>query len=191
VVETLASHFALMLEWNRTHNLTTVVDPAQAASVHYLDSLLPLLDLPAPEKLADLGSGNGLPGVAAAALWPTAQVVLVESVQKKCSFLRTVRATLGLPQLTVVAGRVEGIAPLAADLVLTRATFQWPELAARASRHLAPGALLLAYIGRDAPSAQEWASQVAAAGLVAPQTRPYTLPPDAAQRHCVLARAPS
>jgi 16S rRNA (guanine527-N7)-methyltransferase len=191
VLKALGAHFALMLEWNHTHNLTRVTDPAKAAAVHYLDSLLPLLDLPAPSRMADLGSGNGLPGVAAAALWPESQVVLVESVAKKCSFLRAVRAALGLRRLEVIAGKIEAIEPVRADLVLTRATFQWPELAARSARHLAPGGVLLAYIGRAAPSAQDWAEKARAAGLVAADLRSYALPPDAAVRHCALAQAPA
>lgn len=189
LLELLGRHFGLMLEWNRAHNLTRVVDPEQAASLHYLDSLLPLLDLPPPAVVADLGSGNGLPGLVAAALWPSAQVVLVESVAKKCSFLRAVRASLDLPQVTVAAVKVEALAPLGATLVLTRATFRWPEVPSMAARHLAPGGTLLAYLGREAPTAQQWSEAAGQAGLGEPALRPYLLPPAAAQRHCALARA--
>ncbi|MFH1811966.1 MAG: RsmG family class I SAM-dependent methyltransferase [Pseudomonadota bacterium] len=187
LVHDLSAHFALMLEWNRTHNLTRVVDPAQAASVHYLDSLLPLLDLSPPSLVADLGSGNGLPGVAAAALWPDTRVVLVESVAKKCSFLRALRSHLPHLKLDVVSGRVESVTPVLAELVLTRATFPWPELALSSRRHLAVGGQLLAYLGREVPSQEQWAELVQAVGMHRPSVTVYSLPPDGAARHCAKA----
>lgn len=181
-------HFKLLLEWNAVHALTTVEGPEIAASVHYLDALLPLLGLPEPKLVADLGSGTGLPGVAAAAIWPAARVILVESVAKKVSFLRSARAQVPFTNVEVLDGRCERVAPLTADLVLSRATFPWPELPGFAAPHLAPGGTLLGYVGREHPIPAEWIALTAAHGLSQARVSHYQLPPEMASRHALLAQ---
>lgn len=183
LVEHCQRHFELMLQWNRTHNLTRITDPTQAASLHYADSLLPLLELPTPHVVADLGSGNGLPGVVAAMLWPSAQVVLVDSVVKKISFLKVVRAELGLQNMQCQHARCEDLAPLQADLLLTRATFPWVRVPGMTATHLAPGGRLFAYIGRDAPDPASWNQTCSASQLVESELRTYTIADHDVSRH--------
>jgi 16S rRNA (guanine527-N7)-methyltransferase len=152
-VDACAAHFALVLKWNPTHNLTRVTDETGAAVLHYLDCTLPLLalrgTLPAsPASFLDVGSGAGFPGLVAALLWPSARACLVEPARKRASFLTVAAGELGLPRVTILEppaslsrlGHAAGAAPPpeTSPLVLTRATFSagqrsnlWPWVAPR------------------------------------------------------------
>lgn len=123
-----AQHYALLVRWNRTHNLTRITQPKEAAIKHYADSLLGALTLGSllhEQAFLDLGSGAGFPGVLLAFLG--AKGTLLDASQKRCSFLETVRRDLSLAdQLQVRHGRAEKAPP--APLVVSRATFaekQW------------------------------------------------------------------
>jgi 16S rRNA (guanine527-N7)-methyltransferase len=187
IVAVFEKHFQVLSRWNSRHNITRITDPVEAALLHYVDSLVPLLGQPAPLSVADIGSGTGLPGIAAAALWPATPVTLVDSSAKKSSFLRAVRAEIPSVRLEVLQGRCETLPELNADLVLIRATFQWPDVPALVARHLAPAGRLIAYLGQDAPTALEWKSAVARANLTASSVEKYALPGEKYTRH--LARA--
>ncbi len=117
LVEACAVHFALLLRWNRTHNLTRITDPDEAARRHYLDCLVPLLAWDAPASFADVGAGAGFPGLLAALAWPAAAATLVEPAAKRASFLRLAATEMGVA--------VEVRPPGAGDFarVLSRATF--------------------------------------------------------------------
>lgn len=183
----LQQHFDLMLRWNKTHNLTRIVDPAKAATLHYVDSLIPLLGLPPRPKVLDIGSGNGLPGIAAAALWPQSEVTLLDSVAKKVSFLKAAKAELKLTNLTAIHSRCEALSEHHADLIVTRATFPWPKVPGFCARHLSEDGQLLAYFGKDAPDADEWKTVVSAAGLSSAEILPYALPDRQISRSCGVA----
>jgi 16S rRNA (guanine(527)-N(7))-methyltransferase RsmG len=110
----------LLCRWNQTHNLTRIVDPAEAAVAHYLDCALPLLHGPAPDSgFVDVGSGAGFPGLVAALLRPTEPVVLVEPARKRASFLAIAAHTLGLRNVSVTSPPALKGHPW----VLSRATF--------------------------------------------------------------------
>ena len=96
----------LLLKWNKTYNLTALRDPEQAISHHLLDSLaiLPHLDT---GPLLDVGSGGGLPGIPLAIAFPGLSVGMVDTVQKKASFLQQASIELGLKNVTVHHARVE------------------------------------------------------------------------------------
>ena len=96
----------LLLKWNKTYNLTALRDPEQAISNHLLDSLAILPNI-GDGPLLDVGSGGGLPGIALAIARPDLAVTLVDTVQKKASFLQQVAIELGLKNVTVHDVRVE------------------------------------------------------------------------------------
>jgi 16S rRNA (guanine527-N7)-methyltransferase len=108
-------------------NVTSVRDPEEIERTHFLDSLS-LLDVPglmAARRLADVGSGAGLPALVLALALPDVNVVAVESVRKKCSFIEDAAKTLGLTNLAVACARAEEYgrsdARAAHDVVVTRA----------------------------------------------------------------------
>ncbi len=96
----------LLLKWNKTYNLTALRDPAQAISHHLLDSLA-ILPHVADGPLLDVGAGGGLPGIPLAIVRPELSISLVDTVQKKATFLQQVVIELGLKNVAVHHARVE------------------------------------------------------------------------------------
>lgn len=90
-------------------SITAVREPSRAVEAHVADSLSGLLipQLREASSLADLGSGGGFPGLVLAAALPATTVTLVESVQKKASFLEAAATELDLRNVAVVAQRAE------------------------------------------------------------------------------------
>lgn len=88
---------------------TTVTDPVRGVEAHVADSLdgLRIPELRAARSLADLGAGAGFPGLVLAAALPDASVRLVESVGKKCEFIRRAATAAGLANATAVHARAE------------------------------------------------------------------------------------
>jgi 16S rRNA (guanine527-N7)-methyltransferase len=104
----LSRYLDLLLETNQRMNLTRITERAAAQVQHVGDALTLLPFLPAgPHRLADVGSGGGVPGVPLAIVRPDAEVFLVESTRKKAEFLRGAAGELGLWNVTVVAERAE------------------------------------------------------------------------------------
>jgi 16S rRNA (guanine527-N7)-methyltransferase len=106
-VALLEQHVALLLKWNKTINLTALVDPAEVAERHVVDSLAaaPLL---APGLVLDAGAGGGFPGIPLRIARPDLDVWMVDSVGKKVAFLKAAQAALSLPGLQSRSVRLEG-----------------------------------------------------------------------------------
>ncbi len=106
----LGDYLARLLAMNEQMNLTSIEDPATAWERHILDALtlLPLIAEMGPgSRLADVGSGGGLPGVPLAIARPDLRVTLVEATQKKAAFLVAVSEALGLAGVSVLPARAE------------------------------------------------------------------------------------
>ena len=118
-----------MGRWNQVHNLTAIEGEKNSVRLHLIDSItvLPLmrqfLDIQ-NLKIADLGSGGGLPAIPIAILQPDWHVTLIEAIRKKTAFLQHVRGKLGLKNIQVLSERVESVAksqPGQFDAVISRA----------------------------------------------------------------------
>jgi 16S rRNA (guanine527-N7)-methyltransferase len=131
--------------------LTTVRDPLAAANVHVADSLvaLELEEVRTAHAIADLGAGGGFPGLALAVALPQARVALVESVQKKCAFLRRAADGARLSNVDVVCSRAEewGDGLGWADLVTARALAPLPVVLEYAAPLLRAGGSVVAWKG--------------------------------------------
>ena len=107
----LLDYVALIYKWNQVHNLTAVREPLEMVTLHILDSLsiLPYIRLPHIDckRLLDVGAGAGLPSIPLAICLPCLQVTAIDAVQKKVSFMRQVKAQLGLTNFNVIHGRIE------------------------------------------------------------------------------------
>jgi 16S rRNA (guanine527-N7)-methyltransferase len=109
--------------------------------------------LPDQGQVVDLGSGAGLPGVVVALLRPDLDVVLLEPMLRRATFLSEVVAELAMPRVSVVRARAEEWAnesPAAADVVVARAVAPLSRLVGWAAPLLAPDGVLLALKGRAA-----------------------------------------
>lgn len=133
---------------------SAVVDREQAWKVHVADSLsgLAFVELCQAARICDLGSGAGFPGLALAAARPEAAVVLLDSVSRKCEFLRRAVAAAGLSNVEVVCGRAETWAldagGVAFDAVTARAVGRLSTVAELASPLLVDGGALVVWKGR-------------------------------------------
>jgi 16S rRNA (guanine527-N7)-methyltransferase len=91
-------------------NLTRITDRAQAEARHVGDALTLLEFLPTDaHRLADVGSGGGVPGIPLAIVRPDVQVTLIDSTRKKAAFLRECAIQLELPNVRVIEDRAEAV----------------------------------------------------------------------------------
>jgi 16S rRNA (guanine527-N7)-methyltransferase len=117
----LLQYMDLVEKWGKIYNLTAVRKPEAMLSRHLFDSLAVLPHIAGP-RVADVGSGAGLPGIPLALVRPDWRVVLFESNQKKAVFLQQACIELGLKNVEVVAERVESFGPKEKfDTVISRA----------------------------------------------------------------------
>ena len=181
----LIAYVALLAKWNRSYNLTAIREPNAMVSHHLLDSLAVLPHLPLGEKgrLADAGTGAGLPGIPLALARPHWHVALIESNQKKAAFLRQATIELGMKNVEVHEGRVEAWRPASLfALVISRAFAELTEFVA-ACRHLVEaGGTLAAMKGkRPDKEVEQLPSDVRCKSMVRLHT-----PQIDAERHLVL-----
>ncbi len=118
--EQLLAYLELMSKWNKVYNLTAVRDKTEMVRQHLLDSLA-VIPLIRGQRVLDVGSGGGLPGVVLAIVKPEVQVVTVDKVQKKIAFQTQVAAELGLTNLKPMSTRVEDLHEAPFDTITSRA----------------------------------------------------------------------
>lgn len=117
----LAAYAALLDKWNRVYNLTAIREEAKLVTHHLLDSLAILPHLP-QGRMLDVGSGGGLPGLPVAIVQTGRQVTLLDSNQKKGTFLKQAVMELELGNADVAVQRIEDHRPHHAyDAVISRA----------------------------------------------------------------------
>lgn len=98
------------MKWQKTQRLVASDDPAWIASDLFADSLLFARVIPGPiRRLVDIGSGAGFPGIPLAIVMPDVSFTLVESRQRRASFLRAVVRELGLANTDVIDQRLESL----------------------------------------------------------------------------------
>jgi 16S rRNA (guanine527-N7)-methyltransferase len=165
----------LILLRSERASVSSVTEPERAWKVHVADSLagLRVPDLASATAIADVGSGAGFPGLVLAAALPGARVDLIESVERKCDFIRRAAAAGGIDNARVINERAEtwaGAGPPqggreAYEAVTARAVGRLSTLAELAVPLLREGGLLVAWKGRR--SADEEAELASAAERLA------------------------
>jgi 16S rRNA (guanine527-N7)-methyltransferase len=175
----------LLLKWNKTYNLTALRDPEQAISHHLLDSLSILPHI-GDGTLLDVGAGGGLPGIPLAIARPELSVSMVDTVQKKVTFLRQAAIELGLKNVTAHHARVEEMSGQYAQI--SSRAFAELKLFVELTRHLlAPGGRWLAMKGIRPDD------EIAAlpADIVVEQVIRLHVPGLDAERHLIILKAGS
>jgi 16S rRNA (guanine527-N7)-methyltransferase len=143
----LLEYVALVQKWNRVYNLTAIRDAGQMLSHHVLDSLCVVPHL-AGERILDVGSGAGLPGIPLALALAQSSVTLLESNHKKAAFLAQVVIELAIGNVTIVNERVENWeSGHSFDIVISRAFADVAEFVSLAGRHCAQHGALAAMKG--------------------------------------------
>ena len=144
------AYLSQLLTWNKTINLTSITDPYEIISKHFVDSLTALgaFKFPSQSVVVDVGSGAGFPGIPLKIVQSDLRLVLVEPSQKKCSFLHSIVGALKLEQVSIYPGEIQRYAaqepcPLT-DVILLRA-LRFDEIADPAALILKPTGHLLLY----------------------------------------------
>ncbi len=109
-VDKLLSFSALLLEKNRHMNLTAVETPEEVATRHFLDCASLTDYVGAGDRIIDVGTGAGFPGLPLAVLCPSADFILLDSQRKRVDFLNAAIDKLGLTNCTAVHSRAEDYA---------------------------------------------------------------------------------
>jgi 16S rRNA (guanine527-N7)-methyltransferase len=139
----LDAHRRLLDKWRKAMDL---IGPGPMEP-HFQDAIGAVEWLEATGRWADLGSGAGFPGIALAAMHPGAEVLLVESRQKRAIFLKKVVAEAGLDNATVVHGRTETLEDGTFDGIISRAYKPPRKFLADAARLLRPGGVAVMMLG--------------------------------------------
>jgi 16S rRNA (guanine527-N7)-methyltransferase len=145
-----------LLEEERA-SVSSVTDPERAWRVHVADSLtgLAFADLRTASRIADIGSGAGFPGLVLAVALPDSRVDLIESVGRKCDFIRRAIEAAGIENARVIEARSEELASgegrEAYAAATARAVGRLSTLAELASPLLAENGVLVAWKGKRDP----------------------------------------
>lgn len=139
-------------------SLSSVTDPERAFEVHLLDSLTGTIveQLEKPDRVVDIGSGAGFPGIPLASARPESEFDLIDSVGRKVEFIRRVADELGLDNVRAIKIRSEDLASSEGretyDVATARAVASLPVLAELASPLLREGGVLVAWKGARDPA---------------------------------------
>jgi len=183
-----------LIAWNERMSLTAIREPGQIRIKHFLDSLTcsqVLSDSPA-ERVIDVGTGAGFPGIPLKIVNPAIELTLVESVGKKAEFCRHIVKSLGLQKVNVVQERVEALGRASAhrqryDWAIARAVAIMPVLAEYLLPLARVGGSILAMKGESAPAEAHQAER--AIRLLGGHLRkliPVTLPGVVEERYLVV-----
>ncbi len=152
-LNTLADIF---LEWNQKLNLSAIRDREGVIMKHIVDSLLIMEydQINAGQRILDLGTGGGFPGLALAIVFPETNFVLVDATEKKIRAVESMADALGLKNVKCVAARAEELGRDKAhreqyDLVVARALAGFSTLLEYCLPFVRPGGHFIAYQGPE------------------------------------------
>ncbi len=120
-IDQLATHYGLLRRWNRRTNLTRIIEPEEAARLHYAESLFGARFVRDKESVLDIGSGAGFPAIPLAVAKTDATITALEANKKKSLFLNEAKDALGLDNFKVATRRLEEFDCSQYDLLTSRA----------------------------------------------------------------------
>jgi 16S rRNA (guanine527-N7)-methyltransferase len=190
----LTCYEAELLDWNTRFNLTAIDTPETVRIKHFLDSLTCLMamkDRPI-ERVVDVGTGAGFPGLPIKIAYPSIRLTLIDSVGKKIDFCQHVARRLGLENVQVIQGRAEELGQLPEhreqyDWAVARSVAILPVLAEYTLPLVRVGGGMLAMKGESAPAeAHSAESALPLLGGRLKRLVPVTLPGVADERYLVV-----
>jgi len=164
-VRQFAQYQQELLAWNQKINLTALTEEREILIKHFYDSLLGLkaIKWSGEERVLDVGTGAGFPGLPLKLVYPSLSVVLADSLQKRVKFLRHLSGVLGLTGLEIVHGRAEDLGREESyrgkfEVVVSRAVAKLTVLAEYCLPFVRQEGVFLAYKGGDGAQEYEEAS---------------------------------
>ncbi len=198
----MAKHVKDMLFWNKTSNLTSITDPHDVAVKHVVDSGSAAVLFEGGERVIDLGTGGGFPGIPLKILVPSLDLTLVDASRKKVNFLKQVIRELSLENIRAVEGRGEELCVADGhqgqyDAVISRAFSGLDLMIPMALPFLKEGGRIIAMKGRDIEhetdlfknlSSKTPDGEAVKAADLELDVRPYTLPDTDFDRAFMIVR---
>lgn len=131
-MELLEKFYQLLIETNKTMNLTRIVDKKEVYLKHFYDSLtiVKIFDLNKANTLLDIGSGAGFPGIVLKIFFPHLKITLIDALQKRINYLNKVIEALSLENISAEHIRAEELIrqQKTFDVVTARAVAALPKL---------------------------------------------------------------
>lgn len=153
-IDNFLDYLDILRNWNQKMNLTAIDDPEEIVIKHFLDSIscASVIDLTANERIIDLGTGAGFPGIPLKILYPQLELTLLDSTKKKITFLKNLARELNLKGIEFIHGRAEDYGQKAEyrgayDIVIARAVAPLNILSEYAIPFLKPTGSFLAQKG--------------------------------------------
>lgn len=156
-------YYDKLIEWNCKFNLTAITQPDNAQIKHFIDSILPNNLLDKSNNICDIGCGAGFPSIPLAILNPDKKFTLVDSVNKKITFINYIIELLNLPNVTAIHSRVEDFAKSnfqSFDACVARALASMPTLVEYTLPLIKKGGFLFAYKGINYKEELEQCSKI-------------------------------
>lgn len=157
MTEQFAEYLNGILDWNEKINLTAITDREDFITKHYVDSVLcyPFAEYQNAERIIDVGTGAGFPGIPLAILSPDKSFTLADSLNKRLKVIDSLAGEIGIENVTTVHGRAEELARNKSfrqrfDLCVSRAVANMAVLAEYSLPFIRKGGFLLAYKGPEA-----------------------------------------
>lgn len=185
--ELVKSYFDLLCKWNKKMNLTSIDDEDGFYVKHVDDSLQALPYLSDANRIIDLGTGAGIPGIILKIFRPDLDVTLMDSVRKKISFCGEAIRQLKLTDVRAVWGRAEDEVLARSvgkfDTIISRATWELKTYLKIANLYTKPGSVVIAMKGKN------WVGELEKAGKLCGElslegAHPYKL--KSGEERCIL-----
>ena len=147
-------YYNLLIEWNNKFNLTSITDMQEVIEKHFIDSVLPYNLLPQNAKAIDIGAGAGFPSIPLKIVRPDISFLLIDSVNKKITFINEVINKLDLQNIVALHTRIEDLASNPAyretfDICVSRAVARLNTLAEYSLPFIKIGGSMVAYKSRQ------------------------------------------
>lgn len=158
-VKLLDFYRMLILDWSERINIVSKGDVERLEEIHFADSIAPQSLIPEGSKVADWGSGGGLPGIPLAIARPDIHVTLIESRHNKAAFLNKASKELGLKNLALFPERGERLDE-SFEVITVRAVGRIKELLPLIASYLEAKGMTLFYKGTDVDSEMDEAKKL-------------------------------
>lgn len=188
-LDRFSAYYAMLIDWNARMNLTAVTEKEEVAKKHFVDSLAAEPYLGQGAGVADVGTGAGFPGLPLLIVRPDLKMTLIDSLNKRVTFLKAVCETLGLDAVFLHmraedAGRDANYRGMF-DVVLTRAVSALPVLVELTVPLVKVGGISIAYKGE---ADEELDSAKSALHLLHAEAKKIDVPSDYGVRSLIIMK---